>query len=51
MTSTRSYRGVMPQAQVREEISKGIGTQFDPLFAGIMLGLIDHDENYTMREK
>ena len=51
MTSTRSYRGVMPQAKVREEIAKGIGTQFDPLFAGIMLGLIDHDENYTMREK
>ena len=51
MTSTRSYRGVMPQAKVREEIAKGIGTQFDPLFAGIMLGLIDHDENYTMHEK
>ena len=51
MTSRRSYRGVMPQETVRNEIEKGMGTQFDPKFAKTMLGLIDEDNDYTMREK
>ncbi len=50
MTSNRSYRRILPQAQVRKEILQGRGTQFDPEFADIMLGLIDEDVNYTMRE-
>jgi HD-GYP domain-containing protein (c-di-GMP phosphodiesterase class II) len=50
MTSRRSYRGVMPQEQVRAEIEKGIGTQFDPQFGKIMLSLIDEDTDYTMHE-
>ena len=50
MTSTRSYRGVMPQERVRREIENGIGSQFDPRFAKIMLGLIDEDKNFTMKE-
>ena len=50
MTSTRSYRGVMPQEKVRREIENGIGSQFDPRFAKIMLGLIDEDKNFTMKE-
>lgn len=41
MTSTRSYRGALPPEVVREELVKGIGTQFDPTYANIMLGLID----------
>ena len=41
MTSTRSYRGALPQDIVREEIVKGKGTQFDPIFADIMLELMD----------
>ncbi len=50
MTSRRSYRGIMPQETVRDEIEKGIGTQFDPTFARIMISLIDEDKDYTMRE-
>ena len=50
MSSHRSYRGKLPQNAVREEIVKGKGTQFDPVFADIMLGLIDADVNYEMSE-
>ena len=51
MTSRRSYRDPMPQEVVREEIIKGKGTQFDPVFADIMLGMMDEDKAYDMREK
>ena len=51
MTSNRSYREVMPQEKVRAEIEKGKGTQFDPVFADIMLSMIDEDREYRMREK
>ena len=50
MTSNRSYRAAIPQHIVREEIVKGIGTQFDPDFAGIMLHMIDLDTEYRMHE-
>lgn len=50
MTSRRSYRDVLPQQRVRDEIENGRGTQFDPHFADIMLQLIDEDTEYTMRE-
>ena len=50
MTSRRSYRAAMPQARVRAEIAQGMGTQFDPAYAKIMLQLIDEDKDYTMRE-
>lgn len=51
MTSKRSYRDVLPQDVVREEIVKGKGIQFDPKFADIMLQMIDEDRNYEMKEK
>ena len=51
MTSRRSYRDIMPQEKVRKEIEDGAGTQFDPRFARAMLGLIDEDTTYSMREK
>ena len=51
MSSRRSYRDVLPQAQVRAEVQKGKGTQFDPVFAEIMLHMIDEDTDYQMREK
>ncbi len=51
MTSNRSYREVMPQEKVRDEIVKGKGTQFDPVFAEIMLKIIDDDKQYDLREK
>ena len=50
MSSRRSYRGIMPQEKVREEILKGKGTQFDPVFADIMLQMMDEDKDYSMRE-
>ena len=51
MTSNRSYREVMPQDVVRSEIVKGKGTQFDPVFAEIMLKIIDDDKGYDLRER
>ena len=51
MTSYRSYRDPMPQEKVRSEIKNGIGTQFDPEFAKIMLQMIEEDKNYDLCEK
>lgn len=50
MSSRRSYRDVLPQEIVREEIEKGKGTQFDPKFVDIMLTMIDEDTEYKMKE-
>lgn len=50
MTSKRSYRDPLPQQKVREELYKGIGTQFDPEFARLMIAFIDMDPSYTMQE-
>ena len=50
MTSTRSYRDLLPQEVVRKEIEKGKGPQFDPEIADIMLKLMDEDEDYKMHE-
>lgn len=50
MTSNRSYRKVLGQAVVRQEIENGAGTQFDPMIAKIMLQMIDDDKNYTMHQ-
>ena len=49
MTSNRSYRNAMSQEKVREEIQKGIGSQFDPDFAKIMLEIDEEiaDEVYV----
>ena len=48
MTSNRSYRSAMTQEKVRSELEKGIGTQFDPEFAKIMLEIDEEikDEIY-----
>lgn len=51
MTSKRSYREPIPQQNVREEIVKGSGSQFDPKFAKLMQHLIDIDTEYDMKEK
>ena len=50
MTSKRSYRDPLPQQKVREELFKGIGTQFDPEFARLMISFIDTDTSYIMQE-
>ena len=51
MTSRRSYRGILPQDIVRNEIKTGKGKQFDPAFADIMLEMIEEDKDYILREK
>ena len=48
MTSRRSYRDVLPRDYVRGEIEKGRGTQFDPVFADILLQMMDEDKEYRM---
>ncbi len=50
MTSYRSYRDAMPQEKVYSEIERCMGSQFDPVFAAIMLKMIKEDKNYSMRE-
>ena len=51
MASDRSYRSVLPQDTVRNEILKGKGTQFDPEIADVMLQIIDEDKNYSLRQQ
>ncbi len=48
MTSRRSYRDALPQETVRAEIECGKAGQFDPVFAEIMLQMIDADPDYRM---
>ncbi len=50
MTSSRSYRQSLPQERVREEIVRGRGTQFDPVFADIMLQIMSEDKDFQLRE-
>jgi len=50
MTSRRSYRNILPQEIVRQEIENGKGTQFDPVFADIMLQIIVDDPEYKLKE-
>lgn len=50
MTSKRSYRNVMAQADVRDQIAINSGKQFDPAIASIMLAMIDTDVHYKMHE-
>ena len=50
MTSNRSYRALLPQDQVRRELQRCRGTQFDPRYADIMLEMIADDPDYRMKE-
>ena len=40
MTSRRSYRDALPRQTMIDELTEGMGTQFDPRFAKIMLHII-----------
>lgn len=51
MTSKRSYRDPLAQITVREELIRGAGTQFDPVYAKLMVQLIDEDVDYQMKER
>lgn len=50
MTSNRSYRKPVEQSEVREQIRKGIGSQFDKEIASLMIELIDEDKEYNLHE-
>ena len=41
MTSSRSYRNALPRQTMIEELTRGMGKQFDPKYAEIMLHIID----------
>ena len=44
MTSHRSYREPLDKETVKKEFERGMGTQFDPYFAKIMIELMEEDE-------
>lgn len=50
MTSNRSYRSFMAQKDVREEIVKNKGLQFDSELADKMIEIIDKDIEYILHE-
>lgn len=50
MTSNRTYRSILPREKVRQEIVDGMGTQFDPDIAQIMLDMIDEDTYYYLHQ-
>lgn len=51
MTSKRSYRDTLSQQFVRKEFVEKSGIQFDPVYAELMVQMIDEDTEYQMREK
>lgn len=50
MTSNRSYRKALSQEEVRSELEKGKGTQFDPYITDIMLQIMEEDVYYLLRQ-
>lgn len=50
MSSCRSYHDVYAQEYIKSEFRNGMGTQFDPKYARIMLDMIEEDVEYCMRE-
>ena len=50
MTSKRSYSYPKAQSEVREEIVRCSGTQFDPDIAVYLIDMIDEDKDYQLRE-
>ena len=51
MTSNRSYSKIREQSEVRSELLRCKGTQFDPVIADAMVSLMDADGDYLMNEK
>ena len=49
MSSKRSYRDMLPQDYILDELEKGKGTQFDPEVAEAMIQLIKEDGEYMMK--
>lgn len=50
MTSNRAYSNIRPQEEVRAEIERCKGTQFDPVIAEYLIQMIDEDKEYRMHE-
>ena len=50
MTSNRAYSSVRPQEQVRAEIMRCKGSQFDPAIADVMVSIMDDDRDYRLHE-
>ncbi|MCR5251550.1 MAG: HD domain-containing protein [Lachnospiraceae bacterium] len=50
MTSKKRYREARPEMYAREAFVKGAGDVFDPVFAGLMVKIIDQDSSEKMRE-
>lgn len=50
MTSNRAYSSVRPQEQVRAEILRCKGSQFDPAVADVMVSIMDDDKAYKLHE-
>ena len=50
MTSKRAYSDIRPQEEVRAEIVRCRGSQFDPDIAEFMIQMIDEDTEYIMHE-
>ena len=48
MTSRRPYQPLRVQADVRAEILRCKGTQFDPVIADAMIRIIDEDKEYSL---
>ena len=51
MTSKRSYSSPRSQEEVRAEIVRCSGTQFDPEIAKYLIQMIDEDEKYMLRQR
>lgn len=49
MSSDRSYRSHLTQDEIKNELELGMGTQFDPKFAGVMLAIVEEDTEYKYR--
>ena len=49
MSSDRSYRSHLTQEKIIDELKTGMGTQFDPKFAEIMLSIVEEDKEYRYR--
>ena len=51
MTSNRSYSKIREQSEVRNELLRCKGSQFDPVIADAMVSLMDADGDYLMNEQ
>ncbi len=50
MTTVRSYRKIFPQDLVKEQLEAGMGIQFDPKIAKIMIDIMNEDIDYEMSQ-